>query len=125
MDQKLRAAVFDIGAGIIGLISISYIYAGDNQDRQFDIASAIIGLAEETAFLYLREHDPIAPQLETLADRVGFVATGTMQRRLLTGQVPSQYSWSIGHCIGIIIYRIVFGILIDLPASRLQKWGWL
>jgi hypothetical protein len=127
MNDRTRVLVTDIGGSLLTLVirrqSRQWLpeeYCDDLAPRSV-LISAISGFGEQ----YITEHDPVAAKLDQFNYLLAYSLALYVYHRLLRRFGLSRDSFTTGHLVGIILYRVVFGVIFDVPQARFQQFSYL
>ena len=121
MDERARVVVSDLEASLAFLWLLGHIRRRfpDSEDT-LDVRSLVVGAVSGFSIQYASERDPIAPGLERYRTQLLRSFVIQAYHRLLYRFVPSEESVTIGSLVGLVVYRLVFGVLFGVPEGRLQ-----
>jgi hypothetical protein len=121
MVSQLRAVGTDM---VGGLLWIAIALGGIRRnDEDFSRRAVSVGLCCGLTYSYVYEHDPLAAMLDSFWRRLAFSGLEQLLVQIvIRKRSPSEMlSGLIGLGIGTILYRLVYGVIFDVPPARLRR----
>jgi len=123
MNEDTRIVVTDLVFSVLSIVLNVYLLRVRGFGREdFDLRSAAIGAVETASHQYVAEHEPVASTLEDWPGEFAFVLFVVGSNRPLSRFVSSEESRGLGGGVGALCYRLVFGVVFDLPEGRRRRW---
>lgn len=121
MASLLRVLLKDILGGLL-LITIGK-GALALEDEELSPTAVGAGIGWALLYSYGRERDPLASALSSRPRKFVFNAlhNGFIQTVLRRRSSAERHSGVMGFGIGIVLYRILFGLLKDVPSARFEE----
>lgn len=121
MGSTLRA----IGIDLVGSLVVITIAIGGLQSVDEDVSTEAVGvgLCCGAVSLYVRDHEPLASVLDDFWGRLAFSGLEQLLIRLVGRTYSSRalFSGAVGGGIGTVLYRLVYGVVYDVPPARLRR----
>jgi hypothetical protein len=119
MNENTRVVLIDLGASLpfAGLLLPWVLTHRDELDSRSLLAGAISGFS----IGYVTEHDPVVSRTERYRNRLAQSVILHLYQRLLYRLFPSMGSVSVGYPVGVVSYRLCFGVIRPVPEGRLRR----
>ncbi|PSQ20169.1 hypothetical protein BRD01_14980 [Halobacteriales archaeon QS_8_65_32] len=119
MNENTRAVLIDFGVSLpfAGLLLPQMFTHRDELDSRSLLAGAISGFSTG----YVTERDPVVSRTERYRNRLAQSVILHLYQRLLYRLFPSMGSVSVGYPVGVVSYRLCFGVIRPVPEGRLRR----
>jgi hypothetical protein len=121
MGSPLRA----VGVDIVGsLVTIAIAVGGVRMEEETISPRAVgVGLCWGMAYTYVREHEPLASIVDNFWRQLAVSGLEQLLYRVVGRRRSSGelFSGALGVGIGMLLYRLVYGVIYDVPPARLRR----
>jgi uncharacterized BrkB/YihY/UPF0761 family membrane protein len=124
MSERTRIVLTDVSLNAVSILQNVHLLRELRDGfgwADFDSRSAAISAGETFCYWYLSEHEPVVSKLENWPGQLVFALSIIISRRFVSRYVSSEDSMSIGGSVGALVYRLVFGVVLDVPESRFDR----